>query len=171
MLRYWSTSCNYGSVHSWPRQTGTQAAALARSKNESRRPTNYAFSSTTYTPARLCNIWVTVSPRSLHPGIGTDSDRPTQLTMSCREHAPGLANVVSSRPTLALLPGTVCLLIYMTLQTQIHSRSGLKLFCLIVHTDVFLLLYGAPGRFVERRPTNRAFLFVFVWSLHSFSCS
>ena len=42
----------------------------------------------------------------------------------------------------------VCLLIYMTLQTQIHSRRGLKLFCLIVHTDLFLLLYGAPGRFV-----------------------
>jgi len=60
--------------------------------------------------------------------------------------APGLANVVSS--TLVLLPGTVCLLIYMTLQTQIHSRSGLKLFCLIVHTDLLLLLYGAPGRFV-----------------------
>jgi len=31
----------------------------------------------------------------------------------------------------------------MTLQTQIHSRSGLKLFCLIVHTDLLLLLYGA----------------------------
>ena len=71
-----------------------------------------------------------MSPRSLHPGIGTDSDRPTQLTMSCREHAPGLANVVSS--TQVLLPRTVCLLIYMILQTQIHSRSGLKLFCLIV---------------------------------------
>ena len=96
----------------------------------------------------------TVSPRSLYPGIGTDSDRPTQLTMSYREHAPGLANVVSVSSTLVLLPGIVCLLIYMTSQTQIHSRSGLKLFCLIVH--VLLLLYGAPGRFVQRRPTNRA---------------
>ena len=46
-------------------------------------------------------------------------------------------------------------LIYMTLQTQIHSRNSLKLFCLIVHTDMLLLLYGAPGRFVERRHTNR----------------
>jgi len=54
--------------------------------------------------------------------------------MSCREHAPGLANVVSS--TLVLLSGTVCLLIYMTSQTQIHLRNGLKLFCLIVHTDL-----------------------------------
>jgi len=61
------------------------------------------------------------------------------LTMSCREHAPSLANVVSS--TLVLLSGTVCLLICMTLQTQIHSRSGLKLFCLIVHIDLLLLLY------------------------------
>ena len=51
------------------------------------------------------------------------ADHPTQLTMSCREHAPGLASVVSS--TLVLLPGTVCLLIYMTLQTQIHSRTVL----------------------------------------------
>ena len=45
-----------------------------------------------------------------------------------------------------------CFMIYMTLQTQIHSRSGLKLFCLIVRTDLLLLLYGAPGRC----PTNRA---------------
>ena len=43
---------------------------------------SYAFLCTTSTPARLRNIWVTVSPRSLHPGIGTDSDRPTQLTQS-----------------------------------------------------------------------------------------
>jgi len=68
--------------------------------NES--PTRYPFSCTTSTPVRLRNIWETVSPRSLHPGTGTDSDRPTQLTMSCREHAPGLANVVSS--TLVLSP-------------------------------------------------------------------
>jgi len=43
-----------------------------------------------------------VSPRSLHPGIGTDSDRPTQLT--CRKHAPRLANVVSSTAALNSLP-------------------------------------------------------------------
>jgi len=72
-----------------------------QSNNESR--TSYAFSCTTSTPARLLrNIWVTVSPWPLYPGIGTDSDRPAQLTMSCRELAPGLANVVSS--TLVLLP-------------------------------------------------------------------
>jgi len=33
-----------------------------------------------------------------------------------------------------------------------YSRNDLKLFCLIVRTDL-LLLYGAPGRFVERRLT------------------
>ena len=63
--------------------------------------------------------------------------------------------------TLVLLPGTVCLLIHMTLQTQIHSRSGLKLFCLIVHTDLLLLLYGAPGRFVQIAHCNCIVLFGF----------
>ena len=29
-----------------------------------------------------------MSPRSLHPGTGTDSDRVTRLTTYCREHAP-----------------------------------------------------------------------------------
>ena len=60
------------------------------------------------------------------------------LQLTHWELASGLANVVSS--TLVLLPGTVCLLIYTTLQTEIHSRSGLKLFCLIVHTDLFLVV-------------------------------
>jgi len=40
----------------------------------------------------------------------------------------------------------------MTLLTLTYSRNDLKLFCLIVRTD--LLLYGTPGRFVERRLTN-----------------
>jgi len=36
----------------------------------------------------------------------------------------------------------------MTLLTLTYSRDDLKLFCLIVHTDLLLLLYGAPERFV-----------------------
>jgi len=108
---------------------------------------------TTFIPVRLHNIWVTVSPRSLHPGTGTtDSDRVTQLTTYCREHAPSLANVVSTTPVLP--PGTLCHLTYMTLLTLTHSRNDLKLFCLIVRTAYWLLLYGAPGRFVERRLTD-----------------
>jgi len=77
---------------------------------------------------------------------GTDSDRVTRLTTYCREHAPSLANVVST--TLVRPPGTLCHLTYMTLLTLTHSRNDLKLFCLIVCTDLLLLLYGAPGRFV-----------------------
>ena len=50
-------------------------------------------------------------------------------------------------------PGTLCHLTYMTLLTLTYSRNDLKLFCLIVRTDL-LLLYVAPGRFVERRLTN-----------------
>ena len=70
----------------------------------------------------------------------------TRLTAYCREHAPSLANAVST--------GTLCHLTYMTLLTLTYSRDDLKLFCLIVCTDLLLLLYGAPGRFVERRLTN-----------------
>ena len=106
---------------------------------------------TTFILVRLHNIWVTVSPRSLHLGTGTDSDRVTRLTTYCREHAPSLANVVSTTPVLP--PGTLCHLTYMTLLTLTHSRNDLKLFCLIVHTDI-MLLYGVPGRFVDWRLTN-----------------
>ena len=42
-----------------------------------------------------------------------------------------------------------------------YSRNDLKLFCLIVRTDLLLLLYGAPGRFVERRLTNLS-LYLYV---------
>ena len=90
--------------------------------------------------------------RSLHPGTGTDSNRVTRLTTYCREHAPSLANVVST--TLVRPPGTLCRLTYMTLLTLTYSRNNLKLFCLIVCTDLLLLLYGAPGRFVEWHLTN-----------------
>jgi len=39
--------------------------------------------------------------------------------------------------------------------TDTNIFNDLKLFCLVVHTDLLLLLYGAPpGRFVERRVTN-----------------
>ena len=114
--------------------------------------TSYVFWCTTFIPVRLHNIWVTVSQRSLHPGTGTDSDRVTRLTTYCREHAPSLANMVSTTPVRP--PGTVCHLTYLTLLTLTYSRNDLKLFCLIVRTDLLLLLYGAPGRFVERRLTN-----------------
>ena len=101
----------------------------------------------------LHNIWVTVSPWSLYPGTGTDSDRMTRLTTYCREHTPSLVNVVSTTPVRP--PGTLCHLTYMILLTLTYSRNDLKLFCLIVRTDLLLLLYGAPpGRFVERRVTN-----------------
>ena len=80
---------------------------------------------TTFIPVRLHNIWVTVSPRSLHPWTGTDSDSVTRLTTYCREHAPSLANVVST--TLVRPPGTLCHLTYMTLLTLAYSRNDLKL--------------------------------------------
>ena len=36
-----------------------------------------------------------------------------------------------------------------TLQTQMHSRSGLKLFCLIYFIIIIIIVYGAPAwRFV-----------------------
>jgi len=89
---------------------------------------------------------------TLHPGTGTDSDHVTRLTTYCREHAPSLANVVSTTPVRP--PGTLCHLTYMTLLTLAYSRNDLKLFCLIVRTDLLLLLYGTPGRFVERHLTN-----------------
>jgi len=114
--------------------------------------TSYVFWCTIFILVRLHNIWVTMSPGSLHPWTGTDSDRVTRRTTYCREHAPSLANVVSTTPVRP--PGTLCHLTYMTLVTLTHSRNDLKLFCLIVRTDLLLLLYGAPGRFVERRLTN-----------------
>jgi len=63
-----------------------------------------------------------------------------------------LANVVSTTPVRP--PGTLCHLTYVTLLTLAYSRNDLKPFCLIVRTDLLLLLYGAPGRFVERCLTN-----------------
>ena len=102
-----------------------------------------------------------MSPRSLHPGTGTDSDRVTRLTTYCREHAPSLANVVST--TLVRPPGTLCHLTYITSLT--HARNDLKLFCLIVRTDLLLLLYGAPGQFIERRPTNLSFYCIVLYLL------
>jgi len=47
-----------------------------------------------------------------------------------------------------------CHLTYMIFPTLTYSRNDLKLFCLIVRTDFLLLLYGPPGRFVERHLTN-----------------
>jgi len=93
-----------------------------------------------------------MSPRSLHPGTGTDSDHVTRPTTYCQEHAPSLTNVVSTTPVWP--PGTLCRLTYMTLLTLTYSRNDLKLFCLLMRTDLLLLLYGAPGWFVERRFTN-----------------
>ena len=59
----------------------------------------------------------------------------------------------SASHRLEVLP-PVPLSTYVTLLTLTHSRNDLKLFCLIVRTDLLLLLYGAPRRFVERRLTN-----------------
>jgi len=61
---------------------------------------------------------------------GIDSDRVTRLTTYCREHAPSLANLVSTTPVRP--PGTLCHLTYMTLLTRTYSRNDLKLFCLII---------------------------------------
>ena len=56
-----------------------------------------------------------------------------------------------------------CHLTYMTLLTLTYSRNDLKLFCLIMRNDLLLLLYGASGRFVERRLTNLSlYCIVFV---------
>jgi len=93
-----------------------------------------------------------VSPLSLHPGTGTHSECVTRLTTYCRQHAQSLANVVSTTPVRP--PETFCHLTYMTLLTLTYSRYDLKLFCLIVRTDLLLLLYGTPRRFVEWRLTN-----------------
>ena len=114
-------------------------------------------------PVRLHNIWVTVSPRSLHPGTGTDSDRVTRPTIYWREYAPSLANVVSTTPVRP--PGTLCHLTYMTLLTLTYSRDDLKLFCLIVCTDLLLLSYHTPRRFVEWRLTNVSLYLYFMGTL------
>jgi len=131
-----------------------------QSNSESR--TSYVFWCTTFILVRLHNIWVTVSLRSLHPATGTDSDCVTRLTTHCREHAPSLANVVSTTPVRP--PGTLCHLTYMTLLTLTYSRNDSKLFCLIVRTDLSLLLYGAPGWFVERRLTNLSLYLYLYWN-------
>jgi len=46
-----------------------------------------------------------------------------------------------------------------------YSRNDLKLFCLIVRTDLLLLLYGAPRRFAERRLTNLSLYSLFVFCI------
>ena len=97
-------------------------------------------------------------------GTGIDSDRVTRLTTYCREHAPSLANVVSTTPVQP--PGTLCHLTYMTLLTLTYLRNDLKLFCLIVRTDLLLLLYGAPPWTVRRAaPYKSLIVFVFVFVL------
>jgi len=92
-----------------------------------------------------------------------DSDCVTRLTTYCREHALSLVNVAFATPVRP--PGILCHLTYMTLLTLTYSRNDLKLFCLIMRTDLLLLLYGTPGRFVERRLTNLSLYlyFVYVW--------
>jgi len=136
------------------------------SNSESR--TSYVFWCTTSIPVRLHNIWVTVSPRSLHPGTGTDSDRVTRLTtyMYCREHALSLANVFSTTPVRP--PGTLCHLTYRTLLTLTHSRNDLKLFCLIVRTDLLLLLYIRRSWTVRRAAPYKS-LIVFVFVFHTYT--
>jgi len=56
-----------------------------------------------------------------------------------------------------------------SLLTLTYSRNDLKLCCLIVHTDLLLLLCGAPRRFVERHLTNLSlylylYLYLDYWS-------
>ena len=48
----------------------------------------------------------------------------------------------------------------MTLLTLTHSRNDLKLFCLIVHTDLLLLLWT-----VRKVPPYRSLVFIFVKQL------
>ena len=52
-------------------------------------------------------------------------------------------------------------LTYMALLTLTHSINDLKLFCLIVRTDLLLLLYGAPPWTVRRAAPYKS-LSVFV---------
>ena len=52
-------------------------------------------------------------------------------------------------------PGTLCHLTYMTLLTLTYSRNDLKLFCLIVRTDLLLLLYGTPRFHLRGRHMSR----------------
>ena len=51
--------------------------------------------------------------------------------------------------------------------TLTYSRNDLKLFCLVVRTDLLLLLYGAPGWFVEQRLTYLSYLYLnlYLWVL------
>ena len=52
------------------------------------------------------------------------------------------------------LPGTVVHLTYATLLTPVISGNDSEMYCLIVHTTNFSLLYGAPRPFVQRRRRN-----------------
>ena len=63
-------------------------------------------------------------------------------------------------------------IVTMTLLTLTYLRNDLKLFYLIVRTVYDLLLYGAPGRFVERRLTNLSLYlyFVSVWKVNRKPC-
>ena len=146
----------------WQTMSNRHSSSSIGYQSNSESRTSYVFWCTTFILVRLHNIWVTVSPRSLHPRTGTDSDRVTRLTAYCREHAPSLANVVSTTPVRP--PGTLCHLTYiiMTLLTLTCSRNDLKLFCLIVRTDLLSLLYGISGRFVWAAPYKSLIVFVFV---------
>ena len=55
-----------------------------------------------------------------------------------------------------------------TLPSDLHDITDTNVFkkrlCLIVRTDLLLLLYGAPGRFVERRLSNLSlYLYLYLY--------
>ena len=57
--------------------------------------------------------------------------------------------------TLQLMSFSLCRVLTLT-----YSRNDLKLFGLVVRTDLLLLLYGAPGRFAEQRLTYLSYLYL-----------
>ena len=130
----YSTACN-GSVYSWQRQIGTQAAAVATG-----RTTNLVY--------KLC----IVSPRSLHPGIGTDSDRPTQLIMSCRE---------TRQVWRTLFP-----VLWNSLPADLHDITDTNTFKKLLKTVLFDRAYWLVITVVRRSWTNRA-LYCIVLSFNS----
>ena len=138
MLTTTTTTCNYGSVHWWPRHSSSCIGY--RSINESR--TNYVFSCTTSTPARLRNIWVTVSPRS--------SDTADYVLPRTRTRFGERGFQYSGLAAWNSLPA------------DLHDITDTNTFKKRLKTVLFdrsywldLLLF--TGRFVERcpRPTNR----------------
>ena len=83
--------------------------------------------------------------------IPAEVDCMAQRFTFCQEQRLNLENVVSSAPVQP--PETLYHLTFTTLLASVQSENDSRMYFLIVLTTDYLL-YGAPGRFVYRRPTN-----------------